>query len=167
IISAVKGGRLKTFKKELANAGFGEAEADLEYQGAQIIMKADDFRIGRRLTFFIIGSKPHVLLNDEIVWAYQKTITHRTNGIKTGTTYNVVLHTIDKKKYESQHVFVKKQSEIAVAGEERALEALAYIGQTMPWVLLGYDNDLSKLYNKDCQSFLNIQYTKVDHNQLI
>ncbi len=167
IISAIRGGRLKTFKKELADAGFGEAEADLEYQGARIILKPDDFRIGRRLTFFMIGSKPHVLLNDEIVWAYQKTTTHRTNGIKTGTTYSVVLNTIDKKKYESQNVFTKRQSEISVAGEQNALETLEYIGQTMPWVLLGFDNDLNRLYNKDCKSFLDIQYFKVDHNQLI
>lgn len=167
IISAVNGGRLKAIKKELADAGFGEAEADLEYQGARIILKPDDFRIGRRLTFFMIGSKPHVLLNDEIVWAYQKTTTHRTNGIKTGTTYSIVLNTIDKKKYESQNVFTKRQSEISVAGEQKALETLEYIGQTMPWVLLGFDNDLSRLYNKDCKSFLDIQYFKVDHNQLI
>lgn len=167
IISAVRGGRLKTFKKELADAGIGEAEADREYQSAHILLKPDDFRIGRKLTFYINGSKPHVILNDEIVWAYQKTTTHRTNGIKTGTTYSVVINTINKKKYESERVFVKKQSEISVAGEKKALETLEYIGQTMPWVLIGYDNDLYRLYNKDCQSFLDIQYNKADHDQLI
>lgn len=167
IISAAKGGRLKALKKELADAGFGDADADLEYQGAKILHKGDNIRIGRRLTFFMSGSKPHAIVNDEIVWAYQKTTTHRTNGIKTGTTYSVVLNVIDKKKYETQHTFVKKQFELPAAGENGALEILEYINQTMPWVLIGYDNDLSKLYNKDCQSFLNIKYTKVDHDQLI
>ena len=167
IINAAKGGRLKTFRKELADAGFGEAEADLEYKGAKILHKGDDFRIGRRLTFFIIGSKPHVLVNDEIVWAYQKTTTHRTNGIKTGTTYSVVLNAINKKKYEAQHIFEKRQFDISAAGESGALEILEYINEVMPWVVLGYDNDLSRLYNKDCKSFLDIRYTKVEHNQSI
>ncbi|MBD5546820.1 MAG: hypothetical protein HDQ97_05425 [Lachnospiraceae bacterium] len=166
IVNAARGGRLNVFRKELEDAGFGEAEANLEYQGARIMHKGDDFRIGKRLTFFIIGSKPHVLVNDEIVWAYQKTTTHRTNGIKTGTTYSVVLNAINKKKYETQHTFEKKQFDISAAGKDGALEILEYIHQIMPWVLLGYDNDLSRLYNKDCQSFLDIQYTKVEHNQL-
>lgn len=167
IVNAARGGRLKTFRKELADAGVGEAEADLEYQGAKIMHVGEDFRIGKRLTFFIVGSKPHVLLNDEIVWAYQKTTTHRTNGIKTGTTYSVVLNVINKKKYESQHTFEKRQFDLSSGGKDGALEILEYINQVMPWVLLGYDNDISKLYNKDCKSFLDIQYNKVDHNQLV
>ena len=106
-------------------------------------------------------------MNDEIVWAYQKTTTHRTNGIKTGTTYSVVLNAINKKKYEAQHIFEKRQFDISAAGESGALEILEYINEVMPWVVLGYDNDLSRLYNKDCKSFLDIRYTKVEHNQSI
>lgn len=165
IVSAAKGRLLKTIKKELADAGFGEAEADLEYQTAEILNEPENLRVGRRLTFFMIGNKPHAVVNDAIVWAYQKTTTHRTNGIKTGTSYSVSLNVINKEKYESQHRFEKKQFDLAVAGEKNAREVLGYINQTMPWVMLGYDNDLNRLYHNNCQEFLEILYLKTDRSQ--
>lgn len=151
LIHALKGGHLKAIRKELAAAGFGENDADYEYQGARLFNKENDFRIGKRLTFFMLANIPHALSNDKIVWAYQKRTTHRTNGIKTGTTYAVVLHMYDKKKFE-----------IFVRGEDGAMEVLEYINQEMPWAALGYDDDLNSMFYHDYQSFLNLRYNQTE-----
>lgn len=154
LISALTGKNLKKFKKELEAYGISENEAEYEYENAQTFGKGTDIRVGRRLTFYMVGSKPHALLNDKLVWAYQNTTTHRTNGIKTGTTYSVVLNTYEKK---SMHLGVNK--------EEQAIEILQYIKQTLPWVVVGYSDDLSKLYNRDFQNFLELLYNKVKNGQ--
>lgn len=155
LISALNGGGLKKFKNELASYGIGENEAEYEYENAKEFGKGTDIRVGRKLTFYMVGSKPHAILNDKLVWAYQNTTTHRTNGIKTGTTYSVVLNTYEKK---SMH--------LGVSSENQAVEVLQYIRQTLPWVVVGYSDDLSKLYNKDFQGFLQLLYNNVKNGQM-
>lgn len=153
LIRAIKGGSLKKFKKELEALGISEDSADVEYENARVF---GDIRIGSRLTFYMIGSAPHVLLNDKLVWAYQHTTTHRTNGIKTGTTYAVVLATSEK-----------KITNIPVKNESASISVLSDIQQYMPWVVLGYSDELRNLYNKDMANFLEIVYNKVKNGQQV
>lgn len=148
-ITALNGGKLKALKKELEAAGISDTETEYDYESARVFDEKAGIRIGRKLTYFMGGSKPHVIPNDKLVWAFQRTITHRTNGIKTGTTYEVVLNNYDKKSF---HVSVKK--------EAMSVEILQYIAQNMPWVVVGYNDDLNKLFNKDYQNFLEICYNK-------
>ncbi len=147
LIVAMSGGSLKTVKKELAVAGIDERDVDTEFESARSFDKKGDIRIGNKLTFYLVGSKPHVISNDKIVWAYQKATTHRTNGIKTGTTYAVVVNTYDKKTH---HIAVDRESE--------SLEMLQHINDRMPWVVVGYDNELNRMYNKEYQNFLQLRY---------
>lgn len=154
LIMAISGNGLKTIKKELAAAGFSESDADYEYEGARSFGKKGDFRIGRRLTFFMTGSKPHAVPNEKIVWAYQKTTTHRTNGIKTGTTYQIALNTYEKKAFC-----------ISIQSESVGQEILGCINETMPWAVVGYNDDLNKLYCKDYQNFLQICYNEKRQDQ--
>ncbi len=151
LVSTMKGGSLKALKKELEACGITEDGADMEYENARIY---GDVRIGNRLTFYMSGSHPHVILNEKIVWAYQHTTTHRTNGIKTGTTYAVVLSTTEKK---STHV--------SVANENMALSVLQDIKQNMPWVVVGYSDELRNMYNQDFANFLELLYNKVKSGQ--
>lgn len=145
----LSGSGLNTIKKELEAAGFTESDAEYEYESAKTFDKSGDIRIGRRMTFYMMGSKPHVIANEKIVWVYQNTTTHRTNGIKTGTTYSVVVNTYEKK---SMHLGVDKES--------IAQEILEYVNETMPWAVVGYNDDISKMYNRDYQNFLQLRYNQ-------
>lgn len=149
LILALTGGKLRDFKKELQEIGMDESSVDYEYEGASLFSKKGDLRVGRRLLFFIVGSKPHVIAADKLVWAYQSTTTHRTNGIKTGTTYAVMLRTIDKKSFL-----------VAVSNEAEAQEALQYISQQIQGAIVGYDDNLNKMYQKDFQNFLELKYNQ-------
>ena len=141
------GSGLKAIKKELADVGITESEAEFEYENAKIFTKNNDVRIGRRVLFYMSGSKAHIISKDKIVWAYMKTTTHRTNGIKTGTTYEVAVYTYDKKSVL-----------ISVNKENIALEILQYIGDTMPWVVVGYNDDLNRLFRGNYSEFLELRY---------
>lgn len=149
LISALTGKKLKALRKELEASGISEGEVEYDYEAARSFEKKDDIKIGRKLTYYIGGSKPHAILNRKIVWAYERTITHRRNGIKTGTTYEVVVGT-----------FEKKTIHISVSKEAVALEILQYINENMPWVIIGYSDELNKMYNKNFQDFLELRYNK-------
>lgn len=138
-------------KKELETLGITEDSAEMEYENARIY---GDIRISNRMLFYMMGSTPHVVLNDKLVWAYQNTTTHRTNGIKTGTTYSVVLNTMDKKSMN-----------ISVKNENTALSVLQDIQQNIPWVVVGYSDDLRYMYQKDFANFLELLYNKVKAEQ--
>lgn len=153
LVSALTGRKLNAIKKDLEDAGISESSASCEYEAAPVLYKNSDLRIGARLTFYLSGSKPRAIANDKMVWAYQKTTTHRTNGIKTGTTYQVVIYHFNR----NAHM-------ITVPNSEKALEVLNLIAQKMPWVVVGYDNDLNKMYQKDYQNFLDMRYNKVPHD---
>ena len=156
VIVAVSGGGLKKLKKELTAAGLGEANLDLEYEGATLVNKTNDFRIGKKLSFYVQGSRAHILVNSKIIWAYQRTTTHRTNGIKTGTSYEIVFYDINKKR-----------TSIAVSSESNVQDALQHINNMMPWVVVGYQDEIFRLYQKEFQEFLKLRYNQYDPSQMI
>lgn len=151
LVTTANGSTLKSIKKELEDCGITEDSAEAEYEEARIY---DDMRIGNRLIFYMNGSTPHVMPIDKLVWAYQNTTTHRTNGIKTGTTYSVVLSTIEKKTIS-----------VSVPSENIAIDALQDIKQNLPWAIVGYSDDLRKMYNKEFENFLGLHYNKVKNGQ--
>lgn len=150
MIYALSGGYLKKFQRELDTLGCPTERADMEFHTAPLI--AGDLKIGRTFTFYFDGNHPHIILNDKIVWAYQSTTTHRTNGIKTGTTYEVIIYTIEKKAI---HASVSSQSD--------AVTVLDHMANTMPWVVLGYTKDIEKLFKNDFQNFLQGRYYTMPH----
>lgn len=148
LIYALTGGSLKSFKKQIEAAGFSEMDAEYEYEGAKLFNKGNDFRIGKRLTFFLSGNKPQLLVNDQIIWAYQQNTTHRTNGIKTGTSYQILVYLLNG----------KKAAHINIPNADAGGEVLQYMNETMPKAVIGYSDELVKLYRKNYQEFLNLRY---------
>ena len=122
LLYALSGGDVKAFQKEAATLGMSEMELEAEYAGARVMIQKDNLRIGRRLIFYMTGRRTRVIVNDTIVWAYQQSTTHRTNGIKTGTTYEILVYLLNE----------KKARRINMPGEEKAGEVLQYMYENIP-----------------------------------
>ena len=148
LLYALSGGDVKAFQKEAATLGMSEMELEAEYAGARVMIQKDNLRIGRRLIFYMTGRRTRVIVNDKIVWAYQQSTTHRTNGIKTGTTYEILVYLLNE----------KKARRINMPGEEKAGEVLQYMYDNIPTAVVGYTDELLSLFNKDYQGFLNLRY---------
>lgn len=148
LLYALLGGDVKAFQKEAATLGMSEMELEAEYGSARVMIQKDNLRIGRRLIFYMTGRRTRVIVNDKIVWAYQQSTTHRTNGIKTGTTYEILVYLLNE----------KKARRINVPGEEKAGEVLQYMYENIPTAVVGYTDELLSLFNKDYQGFLNLRY---------
>ena len=148
LLYALSGGDVKAFQKEAATLGMSEMELEAEYAGARVMIQKDNLRIGRRLIFYMTGRRTRVIVNDKIVWAYQQSTTHRTNGIKTGTTYEILVYLLNE----------KKARRINMPGEEKAGEVLQYMYEHIPTAVVGYTDELLSLFNKDYQGFLKLRY---------
>lgn len=149
-IRAVSGRTLKTFKKELADSGFGELSVNSEYKDVVFFNKGDT-RISEKFTFFMTGSIPHMVANEKIVWAYQKRTIHYIKYFEACSTYEVIIITYEKKTFR-----------VSVIDEQAAQNILRYIGQVMPWVVVGCNNDLRRLYKQDYQKFLKLRFYRAE-----
>ena len=152
IVKACTGGYLKKLKKDIANAGYTEASIVSDYAGAAVINKKCTIRVGRLMTYFILGADARALPNNKMVWAYMNTVTHRTNGIKTGTTYSVQIEMEGKGSFS-----------IGVDKQETAVAVLTKMSEMFPWVVVGYSDELKALYNKNRAEFMNLRYNTCEH----
>lgn len=109
------------------------------------------FRIGKEFTFFVKGMKCIIIPNSEIVWAYPTKTTHKTNGLKTGTSYSVKVFTIYKKAYE-----------LPTSDDDKTNEVIDVYSSLTDTIVLGYDVSLEQMYAKRFNEFLDIAYN--NHN---
>lgn len=153
IASAASGSALKKLHKDIADAGYTEASIESDYRNAKSFDKKGTLKVGKLMTYYTNGSIPRAIPNSKMMWAYQNTVTHRTNGVKTGTTYNVMIY----------DEITPKGHTFAVANEAVAQDMLNHLYATLPWIVVGYSDDLKKLYNKDRAQFLSLRYNTCEH----
>lgn len=153
IAKVVGGGSLKKLRKDIAASGYSESMVESDYRNAKSFDRGGTLKVGRLMTYYINGSDARAIPNSKIMWAYQNTVTHRTNGVKTGTTYNVMIY----------DEFTPKGHEFTVANESIAQDMLSLINTMLPWVVVGYSDELKKLYNKDRSQFLQLRYNTCEH----
>lgn len=114
---------------------YDQAMAELErfYQATAPIY---GFRIAGDFFMAPCGIKTIFFESRELLWTYLVTTTHRTNGIKTGTTYSIKLNLRNGKSYDI--TLTKEQVE----------ELLQVIAQRLPYVFVGYDKELERAYKQ-------------------
>lgn len=117
-------------------------ELESEYQNA---VEFETLRIGKSYTFYLNNTSPGIVKNENILWAYLNKVTHRVNGIKVGTTNELILHTKNK---QTHNVGMKR--------EESITSALMQYAKNNPHILLGYSDDRKKAFKNDIDSLLNL-----------
>ena len=131
IVKACTGGYLKKLKKDIEKAGYAETLIESDYASAVVVHKKCSIKVGRLMTYFMVGATVRAIPNNKLMWAYMNTVTHRTNGIKTGTTYSVQLET------EGAGSFA-----IGVDNQDMAIETLKRMNVMFPWVVVGFSDEL-------------------------
>lgn len=154
IVKGATGGYIKKFQKAVEAAGSTEASVEADMNSAAAYEKKETIKIGRLFTYYNLNSAvPVAIPNKNMLWAYQNTTTHRTNGVKTGVTYSIIIYVNGEKNSHT----------ISVSTEAIAQEMLTKIATTLPWVIVGYTDELSKLFKKDRPQFLQLRYNTVEH----
>ena len=156
IVKGKTGGFLKKLREDVRISGYADSYVESDYAAAQKITKNDDIKMGRLMTYYHCGATYRAIPHNKVMWAYQITTTHRTNGIKTGTSYSVMYY-IDG---------YKNSTTLGVPNEATAPEILRRMNETCPWIVIGFTDDLKKLFNKNRSEFLQLRYNTVEHNPL-
>lgn len=138
----------KVIKKINAMDAAEAAKLEYDFQSAYQVNKK--LKIGKECTYIVSGFSSKLVINSEIIWAYLNKIDHRTNGIHTATSYNIVLYDINKKKYT-----------ISVANENTAQDVLHKYSEISDKIVLGYDKKYQTMISKNLDEFLNIAYNRI------
>lgn len=149
-ITTLRGGRLKKLKQEIEATGFGIARVEGEYAVRRQISASPKLFESDNFIFFSDGSVPHALLKKQMIWVYFSTTVHRTNGIKTGTTYALQINMKDGRTFA-----------LSSGSEKKVKETIEALSKNIPWCVFGYSDELAGLYRKNRTEFLNILYNKV------
>lgn len=153
IIKATSGGYIKAFTKDIQSAGYTEASVFSDINSA-FSFSGDNIKLGRLCFYYGMNDTvPRAIPISKILWAYQNTTTHRTNGVKTGTTYSLMIF-VDGSK---------SATTISVPSEAVAQGVLQQMNTMYPWVVIGYSDEIKKLFNKDRAQFLQLRYNTVEH----
>lgn len=141
MIKALRGGFQKQVRTKLEESGPLEMEAEKAERFYDSAPEVSGVRMDRNYVFFQNGAESILLRPWDLAWAYQSTTQHRTNGIPTGKTFSAILRTMDGKTYTLGMKEAQVQS------------LLAAIQSTLPGVVLGYDDELEKLYKSNRAAF--------------
>ena len=154
IIKAASGSCVKRFINDYQSVGFSDASVESDVASATSYTKHGDIKIGRLCTYYGMNTAaPRAIPNSKIMWTYQNTTTHRTNGVKTGVTYSVMIYADG----------YKNAFTLGVPDEATAQDILKKMNEIFPWVVVGYSDDLRKMFNKDRAQFLQLRYNTVEH----
>lgn len=82
------------------------------------------------------GAKQYLYGANELIWAYRSVIQHKTNGVPTGKSYQLVL------------VMRDGSMRAVPMPSQTAEDQLVKISALLPNVVVGYDEQLAQLFNK-------------------
>ncbi len=146
LLKAFSGKYLKDIKKDFEQSGISESQIVSDYQSACVINK--DIRIGRLFTYNAVPTSPRAYLNRNMAWIYMYRTKHYTNGLYTGSSYNVMIFAADGTNQIGDIAVKKKYSE----------QILEYYANNFPHMVVGYSDDLKRLYHNDHNAFLALRY---------
>lgn len=158
LIKAVKGGFLKKLRQDIAAAGYSEASAEIDFATAKAYTKKETIRIGRLFIYYMQGSTVRAIPTKNLVWVYQVTLTHKLEGI------------IPVAKLNTVNAYVhgnKTAAELKVPNKAAAQEILTAIEQRFPWVVVGHNDALAALWDKNYYEFLNLRFNTVEHRPVV
>lgn len=146
IVKAALGAYLKDIRKDFEQSGLPESQIVSDYQSAKVISK--DIRIGRLFTYNAVSTSPRAYLNKNMAWAYLYRTKHYRNGLYTGSSYNVLIFEANGTKQMGDIAAKKNLSE----------QILEYYANNFPHMVVGYSDDLKRLYHNDHNAFLALRY---------
>lgn len=142
-VLGIKENNLKAVRKYCEATGNKEmAEQKLEQLWATGA-GTKEVKLSNDLLLAVVGTKAFLADTKDIVWVYQHVTKHSVNFIPTGKTYAIKVCLANGRDLL-----------IPMGGKKRADENIELIAGTIPYVLIGYDEQLSKAYIHDRASVI-------------
>lgn len=147
LISCLNGSRQKAIKKYIAQS----SSPNMASEKVEGFLSSTPWSRGLKLNRqFICGQNGGTTIFEEtskLLWAYQLTTTHKRNFITVGKTYQLMLCFLDGSRRP-----------INMKNEQDVLENLKMLSETCPHTIVGYTDELDKLFRKDMPGFRALKY---------
>lgn len=135
LIRGLTGSYLKPIKKYCAASGCPEAAMMEIEQFFESTPEVNEIRLSPEFLMVTVGSKLHLIPTSSILWIYQHVTKEYLNFIRIGKSHEIVVNTTDG------------SFSFSVKNEKKAEEILKYFRSSMPYLILGYNKELKKIYN--------------------
>ena len=112
----------------------------------KVIFKERGFAITENWVVMPSSFKLVIKTSDDLVWAYKVLTRHYTNGIPSGKTHSVKLCFKDRTDFL-----------ILVKNEAKADDISAIIWDKVPKIVVGYSDELLKIFQSNMNTFLQIR----------
>ncbi|WP_310601717.1 DUF6709 family protein [Anaerosporobacter sp.] len=106
-----------------------------------------------KFTVYVVGNRVKIVKNEDFVWAYYKEQRTNNKGIVT-VTRMVMLGNKNKKLIP-----------ITVGSEEEAGSVLQFYADSQPQMVLGYNEELKRMYKKNYEQFIMLPYQTVARDE--
>lgn len=128
---------IQQFLQQNSSVSLSSIEAD--FNQAHLIQ--NHVWIGKNWTVYMAGNKAKIFTNKDLTWGYYFCRTGRNS-------------------VSEMRLYTKEKNNMISIGltEQSTKEALKIYGEELPWIIVGYDDQLEKLYNRDFPAFLELKY---------
>lgn len=141
LVRAARGGHQKKLLRTVELMGNKEFVLERLHQFYQNVSEQYGFRINDEFVMFRQGRNDILLRPQDVAWVYQKVTQHRTNGIPTGKTYEIMLFDMDGKSY-------------SVSNKSKTTEEiLQFLAQQLPGAVIGYDKEIEQAFQNNRDAF--------------
>ena len=102
-------------------------------------------RLNNEFFMYVKGDTVNFAEIRELVWIYKIVTQHRTYGINTGKTFQIAVKLNDGSTMT-----------LPMRKEQNCDEVLAYIEKIVPYIIIGYSDEIKKEYDKNPQQLERI-----------
>ena len=138
LYGGITGSNLKQIEKYCSEQGNKEMYMQRLEEFYDSGISVQGIRIDKQYFMAVKDASCFFAESRDLLWVYKKIIKHRVNGIPIRKTYALIV-----KKEDGEGFDVPMKNEAATD------EAIEYVAQKLPYVILGYHDDLAKIYRKE------------------
>lgn len=144
LVRALTGANFKKVKKYVAAAPNEEMvmqSLDRFYESTQ---EVSGIRVSPEYFLGTTGLNAEFCQSKDILWVYQYVLKHSVNLIPTGKTYSIMVMTTGGERIE-----------VLMKNKKKAQQAMEHIARTLPYIFMGYGDDIQAYYTKNRQGMID------------
>ncbi len=144
LVRAMTGANFKKVKKYVAAAPNQEMVMQSLDRFYESTPEVSGIRVSPEYFLGTTGLNAEFCPTKDIIWVYQYVLKHSVNLIPTGKTYSIMVMTTGGERIE-----------VLMKNKKKAQQAMEHIARTLPYIFMGYGDDIQAYYTKNRQGMID------------
>lgn len=143
LILGLNGNSMKSIRKYCEASGNPEVMKERLERFYEMTPEVCGIRISPEFYLSAKGNRAIFGETKSIIWAYQHVVRHSVNLIPVCKTYSIILANADGSR-----------TEVTMKNKKKAEAALEHIANVLPYLFVGYDDQLNNAFNQNRQAMI-------------